>query len=125
MSLFDSLKDSIGNSLTQEVMAHIPGGADNPMVQAAMSAIEQQGGLGALAERFHQQGLGGVVQSWIGTGQNQPVDPQQIQNVLGGGQLDALAERFGIPKEMVANGLSQMLPQVVDKLTPNGQIPQQ
>lgn len=125
MGIFDSLKDSLGNSLKQQVLERMPGGADNPMVQAAVSAIEQQGGIGALAQRFHEKGLGGVVQSWISTGQNQPVDGQQIQNVLGGGQLDALAERFGIPKETLSNGLAQVLPQVVDKMTPNGQVPQQ
>ena len=125
MGIFDSLKDSLGNSLKQQVLERMPGGADNPMVQAAVSAIEQQGGIGALAQRFHEKGLGGVVQSWISTGQNQPVDGQQIQNVLGGGQLDALAERFGIPKEPLSNGLAQVLPQVVDKMTPNGQVPQQ
>ena len=125
MGIFDSLKDSLGNSLKQQVLERMPGGADNPMVQAAVSAIEQQGGIGALAQRFHEKGLGGVVQSWISTGQNQPVDGQQIQNVLGGGQLDALAERFGIPKETLSSGLAQVLPQVVDKLTPNGQVPQQ
>ena len=125
MGIFDSLKGSLGDSLKQQVLERIPGGADNPMVQAAVSAIEQQGGIGALAQRFHEKGLGGVVQSWISTGQNQPVDAQQIQNVLGGGQLEQLAERFGIPKETVANGLSQILPQVVDKMTPNGQVPQQ
>jgi uncharacterized protein YidB (DUF937 family) len=125
MGIFDSLKDSLGNSLKQQVLERMPGGAENPMVQAAVSAIEQQGGIGALAQRFHEQGLGGVVQSWISTGQNQPIDPQQIQNVLGSGQLEQLAERFGIPKETVANGLSQILPQVVDKMTPNGQVPQQ
>jgi uncharacterized protein YidB (DUF937 family) len=125
MGIFDSLKDSLGNSLKQQVLERMPGGADNPMVQAAVGAIEQQGGIGALAQRFHEQGLGGVVQSWISTGQNQPIDPQQIQNVLGSGQLEQLAERFGIPKETVANGLSQILPQVVDKMTPNGQVPQQ
>ena len=125
MGIFDSLKDSLGNSLKQQVLERMPGGADNPMVQAAVSAIEQQGGIGALAQRFHEKGLGGVVQSWISTGQNQAVDGQQIQNVLGGGQLDALAERFGIPKETLSNGLAQVLPQVVDKMTPNGQVPQQ
>lgn len=124
MGIFDSLKDSLGDSVKQQVMAQIPG-ADNAMVQAAMSAVEQQGGVGALAARFHEKGLGGVVQSWISTGANQPIDPQQIQSVLGGGQLDALAERFGIPKEAVASGLAQVLPHVVDKMTPNGQVPQQ
>lgn len=125
MGIFDSFKDSLGDSLKQQVLERMPGGAENPMVQAAVSAIEQQGGIGALAQRFHEKGLGGVVQSWISTGQNQPIDPQQIQNVLGGGQLEQLAERFGIPKETVAGGLSQILPQVVDKMTPNGQVPQQ
>lgn len=113
MSLFDNLKN--------EALKHIPG-QDNAMVQAAVGVIEQQGGLGALAERFREKGLSGVVDSWISTGANQQIGSREIQNVLGDSHLQQIADRFGIPKEAVAEKLAQVLPQVVDKMTPNGTL---
>ena len=77
-----------------------------------------------------QGGLGNVASSWVGTGQNMPVSPDQITSALGGdggvgGILAQLAQQAGMSHGEAASGLSQILPSLVDKLTPDGQVPQQ
>jgi uncharacterized protein YidB (DUF937 family) len=86
------------------------------------------GGLGGLIGALTQGGLGNVAGSWIGTGENQSVSAEQIQSALGndsGGLLARLAQQAGMSNDDAASGLSQILPGLVDKLTPDGQIPQQ
>lgn len=87
----------------------------------------QAGGLGGLAgllAKFQQSGLGDVASSWIGTGENQAIAPDQLGGVLGNDMLSGLVKQTGMNQGDLLGQLSQMLPQVVDKLTPNGQIPQ-
>lgn len=81
------------------------------------------GGLGGLIGAFQRGGLGHLVESWIGTGQNLPVSPAQITQVLGSGQLAQLAKAAGIDPSQAAGMLSHLLPQVVDHMTPQGQVP--
>lgn len=82
------------------------------------------GGISGLVQSFHQNGLGGVVSSWIGTGQNQPISGEQLESVLGSQQVANLAAKAGISPDQAKAALSQILPQVMDKLSPNGQLPQ-
>jgi uncharacterized protein YidB (DUF937 family) len=72
---------------------------------------------------FEQKGLGGVIASWIGTGQNLPISAEQLQNVLHSDALQNIAAKTGMDPAQLTSVLSQMLPHVVDKLTPNGQVP--
>lgn len=81
------------------------------------------GGLSGLVEKFTQGGLGDVVNSWVSTGQNLPVSPEQLSKVLGSDTMSGLAGQLGMGQGDLAAQLSQLLPQVVDKLTPNGQLP--
>ncbi len=86
------------------------------------------GGLGGLIGALTQGGLGNVASSWVGTGQNQPVTAEQLQSALGGGGgglLAQLAQQAGMSQGDAASSLSQFLPDLVDKLTPDGQVPQQ
>ena len=83
----------------------------------------QVGGIAGLQRMFQEKGLGGVVASWIGTGQNLPVSADQLQSVLHCDALQNIAAKMGIDQGQVTSVLSQMLPNVVDKLTPNGQAP--
>jgi uncharacterized protein YidB (DUF937 family) len=97
--------------------------------QALVSSIiemlsNRQGGLSGLAEAFQQKGLGDIVSSWIGTGRNLPVSADQIQEVLGGDQIQSLAQKMGISAEDAGPKLAELLPGIVDKLTPDGQVPQ-
>ena len=81
------------------------------------------GGLGGLLSQFQQAGLGNIAQSWIGNGANQPVSPQQLQNVFGENQVQDMANQAGMPKGDFLSQLSQHLPHAVDQMTPNGQVP--
>jgi len=103
------------------------GGGNAALINAVVAMLANgsaQGGLGGLLEKFQQSGLGDVAASWVGTGQNQPVSPDQISNVLGGDTIGALAQQLGMGHGDLAGQLSQILPQVVDHLTPGGQAPQ-
>ncbi len=82
------------------------------------------GGLGGLVEQFARNGMGDVAKSWVGTGQNLPISPDQLGQVLGGDTIGKMAGQLGMNQGDLLGQLSQMLPQVVDKLTPQGQIPQ-
>jgi len=80
-------------------------------------------GLGALLSRFQGAGLGNVAQSWVGNGPNQPVSPEQLQNVLGQDQVQSMATQAGMQPHDLLSQLSQHLPGLVDKMTPNGRLP--
>jgi uncharacterized protein YidB (DUF937 family) len=105
------------------------GGADLLMqIVAGMLANRQGGGaagggLADLAAQFQRGGLGDVMNSWIGTGQNQPISPDQLGGVLGGDLLSELTQRTGMGQGDLLGQLSQMLPQMVDRATPEGRIP--
>ena len=95
-------------------------------IVAALLATRQgagAGGLGGLAEQFQRGGLGDVMNSWIGTGQNQPISPDQLGGVLGDDLLGELTQRTGMGQGDLLGQLSQMLPQMVDRATPEGRIP--
>jgi uncharacterized protein YidB (DUF937 family) len=83
------------------------------------------GGLGGLLNQFQQGGLGEVMKSWIGTGPNQPISPNQLGSVLGPKIIQVLAQKTGMSEQELTAQLSQILPGVVDKLTPNGRLPSQ
>jgi len=85
----------------------------------------QTGGLAGVVQSFEQAGLGNLVQSWVGTGQNLPVSAQQVQQILSGGQLGNIASKLGLQNTEVASVVAQLLPQMIDHLTPNGTVPQQ
>ena len=108
------------------------GGADMLMqIVAAMLAnqggaggADGLGGLAGLAEQFQRGGLGDVMNSWIGTGQNLPVSPDQLGGVLGGDLLGQITRHTGMSQGDVLGQLSQVLPQMVDQMTPEGRIPE-
>ena len=83
----------------------------------------QMGGVQGLQQKFEQAGLGGVVASWIGTGANQPITADQLARVLGPDRIAQLAERLGIAPDRAQQVVAQVLPNLIDHLTPNGQIP--
>src|SRR5215472_10526926 len=90
------------------------------MLQSHGSAVN---GLGSLMQAFESGGLGHLFQSWVGNGQNLPVSAEQIQSVLGNaGMLERIAQMSGVQTSEVAQHLSTLLPQIVDHLTPNGQM---
>ena len=81
------------------------------------------GGLGELIKKFQQTGQGQVAQSWIGTGSNRSVAPEDLEKAIGADTLDALSQRTGIPRDRILAELKEHLPGTVDTLTPDGRIP--
>ena len=81
------------------------------------------GGLGELVKKFQQTGQGQVAQSWIGTGSNRAVAPEDLEKAIGADTLDALSQRTGIPRDRILAELKEHLPGTVDTLTPEGRIP--
>jgi uncharacterized protein YidB (DUF937 family) len=98
------------------------GHAAGPAAGAAAGGLP---GLGGMMEQFQRGGLGDVMGSWIGNGQNMPISPDQLGGVLGNDKIAGMASQMGMNQGDLLSQLSQMLPQVVDKMTPGGQIPQQ
>jgi len=97
----------------------------NPLMQALTGLLGQNssvGGLAGLVQTLQKNGLGEIVNSWVGTGKNLPVTPQQIQQGLGGDLLKQLAAKAGISTEAAGTQLAGLLPDLVDKLTPTGKI---
>ena len=91
--------------------------------QAQQAGTQVAGGLGGLVDLLNNAGLGQQVQSWIGTGENQPVSAEQIQAGLGqSGTLGQIAQDAGVSEQQAAGGLAELLPGLINKLTPNGQI---
>jgi uncharacterized protein YidB (DUF937 family) len=100
------------------------GNSQNLLINAIMSMIGgQSGGLDGLVKQFTSKGLGDIINSWIGTGKNLPITPQQVQQVLGNKSVADIAKKVGITSDDAASQLSKLLPQVVDKLTPSGKAP--
>ncbi len=114
------LLDNLENAAIGQFM----GGTSNPMASSLLQMIQNQpGGLQGLVQSFHDKGLGGLVSSWVGTGQNMPITADQIHQVLGSDQVKALAARAGISPDQAGSAIAQLLPGIVDKLTPNGEVP--
>ena len=93
------------------------------LMALALETLRQTGGIDGLADRLRSAGLAQHLDSWIGTGSNMPVTADQIQDALGSGALGQWASRFGLSREQAADGLSQVLPEVVNQMTPAGEVP--
>ena len=116
MSFIDDLKNKArGESTT----------TSGPVAGVLHLASAYPGGFSGLLAAFHEKGLGGIASSWVGTGPNQSISAEQIQSVLGNENIQQFANKAGIPTEQASGKLAEYLPQVVDKLTPNGQVPAQ
>ena len=115
-------------NLFNNVVSSLTGGSTGGGGGLAASVLEmlnnRQGGISGLAEAFTANGLGHIASSWIGTGANLPVSADQVQQVLGNEQVQALAQKAGIAPEAASSQLADLLPGIIDKLTPNGQVPQ-
>src|SRR5256885_1458989 len=94
------------------------------LVQNAIQMFGNRDGLSGLVSNAESQGLGHIVQSWISTGTNQPIGPQQVQGLVGQDRINQFASRVGLPPAVASAALSRILPTVVDKLTPHGKLPQ-
>ena len=129
MGLLDSVLGAAQQALAGQAGAVGQGGVDwVPLIAGLLSQHgggqgAGLGGLGALLQQLQQGGLGEQVQSWISTGANLPVSGQQLGAALGGDLLGQLAARAGVSHAEAGEQLSQWLPQVVDQLSPQGELP--
>lgn len=110
MGLLDQLSGALGEKGSVDYLA-------------IMQWVEQQGGISGLLEKFRQGGLAEVVQSWISNGQNLPISSDQVQQVLSSDALQQLAAKLGIDSQMASGIVAQFLPEIVNKLSPDGQEP--
>jgi uncharacterized protein YidB (DUF937 family) len=96
------------------------------LTSAALSRISDPatGGLLGLVNTLRQLGLDDVVSSWISTGENKPISSEQVQNALGEGQINQMAQDMEVSHQEVLTGLAGLLPQLIDKLTPDGKLPE-
>jgi len=122
MGFLDDLKGKLAGALggaTQQ------GGA-NPVVTHVLQMLNDPatGGLQGLVQSFHDKGLGGIVSSWVGTGANQPITPDQITHALGADRVNQIAQATGTQQGAAASQLAALLPTIIDKLTPQGKIPE-
>lgn len=90
----------------------------------SMLVSKESGGLAGLVDSFKEKGLGGIISSWISTGKNLPISTEQIQQALGKEKIQQLAEKAGMSPEDVKAKLTEHLPNIIDKLTPDGKVPE-
>ena len=111
--------------LTGGAGAATPATGGNPLVNGVLQMLSDPntGGLQGLVQKFHDKGLGTIVSSWVGTGANQAISPDQLTHALGADRVQQLAQAAGKPAGSVASELSALLPMMVDKLTPTGAVP--
>src|SRR6185312_12881744 len=101
------------------------GGVKALLLQQLVSMLSKPGAMDNLLASFKSAGAGNILQSWIGTGQNLPISADQVRAVLGKGTVSQLAEGAGVAEPEAADTLTSLLPQVIDKLTPDGAVPSQ
>ena len=121
MTLLDSLLSGLAGA-----SAGPNSPAANPLVNIAIQMLTSRGatgGLSSLIEQFQRAGLGPQMDSWISTGQNLPISPDQLLQALGPGQVQQMAAGSGLDVEQLSGGLAGVLPQLIDRLTPSGALP--
>ena len=128
MGLLDSVLGAVmGRAQPQDGAAAGLGGLDLsallPVVAGMLANNGQQGGLGGLMEKFNQAGLGDVIGSWVGKGENLPISADQLKAVLGDDTLGQIASRLGVDTSQAGGQLAELLPGLIDKLTPEGEAP--
>ncbi len=124
MSLLNTVLGAVMGGAQQSGGAGGNLGALLPVITSMLSNDGQQGGLGGLMEKFNQAGMGDVVGSWVGKGENMPINADQLSQVLGSGAIGDIAAKLGMSQGEAGGALAQMLPGIIDQLTPNGQAPE-
>ena len=114
MDLMNSLQSALGG-----------GQKNNDLLSDVIELLGGKGGVNNLVGQFASGGLGDIINSWVGTGNNLPVSPEQIKSALGQDKISNLASKLGMDQGALTSQLSNLLPDVVDKLTPEGKVPEE
>ena len=120
MGMLDGL---LGNALGGMMGTSGGGQAQSPLLQIALQLLQQNGGVSGVLDKFRQGGYADQADSWQSAGQNMPLSGNALQEVLGSGTIGQIAGQLGMSHGDAAGGLAQMLPQLIDQFTPNGEIP--
>ena len=120
MSLLDELGKQVLGNVRSGDKASPASGSQVDWLQLAMGLLNQYGGIRGLITKFQQGGLGDLVASWVSTGPNPPISSTQVKEVLGP-QLPQVAQEAGTDTQTAAIGIAQVLPGLIDQLTPNGE----
>ncbi len=113
MGLFDSLAGNMLGKL---------GGEKGAIAQVAIDLFNQNGGLPGVLEKFKAAGFADEVASWVGTDANLPISAEQIVQVLGSATIQSASRKLGIQADEISAKIAEYLPQVVDRMTPNGEV---
>ncbi|MGP8245651.1 MAG: YidB family protein [Bryobacteraceae bacterium] len=117
MSIYDQLSTALGGA---------PGeSGSSAMLSGVMGILNNHpGGVSGLAQAFEQNGLGHLMASWIGTGENLPVSADQVKSILGNERVAEFAAKAGISPDVATSHLAELLPNVINKLSPDGKLPE-
>jgi uncharacterized protein YidB (DUF937 family) len=121
MGLLDGLLGNLMGGMAGGNASSAQGG--NPLLQMVLQLLQQNGGLQGLLAQMQRAGLGQHAQSWVGTGENMPISPDALSQIFGQGQLSQIAQQLGMSHDEAAGSLAQALPDVVNQMTPQGEIP--
>jgi uncharacterized protein YidB (DUF937 family) len=113
MALLDDILGMVGSK----------DGANN-ILGVITNLMDENGGLNGLVKKFQDSGLSEIVGSWVGLGENQKISADSIMQVIGSGKIQQLAQQFGLDHNQFASQIAGMLPQVIDQLTPDGNVPE-
>jgi uncharacterized protein YidB (DUF937 family) len=119
MGVLDQFGGAVGNVLGQGK----GGGLTAVLLPQLIAMLSKPGALANLTNAFQSAGLGNILQSWIGTGQNLPISADQVTKVLGAGTIGDLAKKAGVGEAETSGALASLLPQVIDKISPSGKAP--
>jgi uncharacterized protein YidB (DUF937 family) len=118
VGLFDDFARQVAKAAQTVAEGNAP-----ELAQSFLSMLQQRGGLDALVDRFREQGLGDVIASWISKGANEPITPEQLARVLDPEQLRELSRQAGVAVGRLPEALATVMPTLVDRLTPDGEMP--
>lgn len=120
-----NLMNMAAQALAEQAIKSLSAGKYGPLVQGLVGVVQQNGGaqgITTLVQQFEKNGLGQIVQSWVSTGQNMPVTPQQIEQGMGTAQVQQIATASGQTPQETSQQLATLLPQLIDTLTPGGKL---
>ena len=120
MSYFDEIKNKLFDTIGDKEGGHAG------LIESIMGMVtnKESGGLAGLLNNFKENGLGDIISSWISTGENQPISADQIQAGVGKEKIQQLADKMGMSPDAAKSKLAELLPDIVDKLTAEGKIPE-
>ena len=133
MGLFDGMVGNVIESMLSGNQTQNPLGAragagtaqrSNLLLQLALMILQQNGGLEGILGKFRQGGLSQQADSWVGTGQNMSISSDQLQQTFGSSAISDLAAQLGMSQDDASSAMAQLLPEVINRLTPEGRVPE-